>query len=132
MFISSNLKHLRTKFLFTQAQMADEIGVSRVTYNNYESGRLEVNIPTLIKLSRKYGISLDEMVNSDLSSEKIDYSIVGGNIIVGESNHGTINNNRHITQLPPQERITSIEQRIDIIEKQVSDIIHLLQKESIK
>jgi DNA-binding XRE family transcriptional regulator len=132
MFITSNLKYLRNKFLFTQAHMADEIGVSRVTYNNYESGRLEVNIPTLIKLSQKYGVSMDEIINSDLSL-KNNSAIISGGIIIGNSNHGTINHNEYIplTSQEQQEVINEVailRQKVGSLEQRIVDLSNSLSE----
>lgn len=144
MFITSNLKYLRNKFLFTQAHMADEIGVSRVTYNNYESGRLEVNIPTLIKLSQKYGVLIDEIINSDLSLKNGSPAVSGSVIQIGNSNHGTINLSSQEQQEVINEvamlrlEVSSLRQRITDLSNSLSEkdetiqaqkqLIQLLQK----
>ncbi|WP_407894369.1 helix-turn-helix domain-containing protein [Lacticaseibacillus sp. N501-2] len=53
---------------WTQAQLAEAIGVSVKTVSNWENGRTMPDIQSLIRLSRLYGLSLDELLTegSDL------------------------------------------------------------------
>ena len=53
------LKELRKINLKTQDELAQIINVSHGTYNNYEQGKFEPNIATLIKLADYFNVSLD-------------------------------------------------------------------------
>lgn len=69
MINSKELKILRKSFKFTQAEMAEKLGVSRVSYLRWENGQLQPH--------PRHARKIDEMVksvkNSDiLNSSKID------------------------------------------------------------
>lgn len=60
--LSKNLKDLRKQYGYTQAFVADKIGITCQSYQAYEWG---ITIPTLqnfIKLANLYDVSLDELI----------------------------------------------------------------------
>lgn len=62
-------KELRLNANLTQEELAKNINLSRDTYKNYEQGRTEPNIQTLITIANYYNVSLDylcERQNKDL------------------------------------------------------------------
>ncbi len=52
-------KELRINANLTQEELAKKISLSRDTYKNYEQGRTEPNIQTLITIADYYNVSLD-------------------------------------------------------------------------
>lgn len=48
---TNRLVQLRKKRGLTQQQIADEIGVKRNTYSDWENGKTEPNFQTLLKLT---------------------------------------------------------------------------------
>ena len=56
------IKELRTKLGISQLDLAKNLGIHPSTLFNYETGRAEPNIKTLIKLADYYHVSLDELV----------------------------------------------------------------------
>ena len=60
---SNNLKALRAKKGYKQAEIADSIGVTVSTWSNYEVGKSEPNLEILIKISDFFGISLDLLLS---------------------------------------------------------------------
>ena len=56
------LKELRTDIGFTQKQLADRLVLSKNVICEYEKGRSEPNIDTLIKLADTFGCSIDYLV----------------------------------------------------------------------
>ncbi|MGN0405221.1 MAG: helix-turn-helix domain-containing protein [Bariatricus sp.] len=56
------LKRLRKSQGYTQADVAEIIGVSRQTFSNYERGLREPALKVLVTLANFYGVSLDELV----------------------------------------------------------------------
>jgi len=60
---SNNLKALRAKKGYKQAEIADSIGVTVSTWSNYEVGKSEPNLEILIKISNFFGISLDSLLS---------------------------------------------------------------------
>jgi putative transcriptional regulator len=59
MAVTSRLQELRAERQWTQAQLADEVGVSRQTINSIETGRFEPSLSLALKLARLFGTSVD-------------------------------------------------------------------------
>lgn len=57
-----NLKNLRKTFNKTQEEIAKNLNLQKQTYQNYELGKREPNIDTLIKLADYFDVSLDFLV----------------------------------------------------------------------
>ncbi|RYY41640.1 MAG: XRE family transcriptional regulator [Chitinophagaceae bacterium] len=67
-YFSQNLKHLRKRSARTQEQLGQELRVGRTTIANYESGFSGPTDPeVLVRLSRIFGVSIDELLTRDLS-----------------------------------------------------------------
>lgn len=60
------LKTLRLNNKLTQSEMAQILKTSRSTYNNYERGNAEPNIPTLIKMADYFHTTIDSIVGHDV------------------------------------------------------------------
>ena len=56
---TNRLVQLRKKRGLTQQQIADEIGVNRGSYSNWEKGKREPSFENLIKLADLLDVSLD-------------------------------------------------------------------------
>ena len=63
------LKELRKENQKTQDDLARALNVSHGTYNNYEQGKYEPNIDTIIKLANYYDVSIDYLVGRDYKNE---------------------------------------------------------------
>ena len=61
--ISMNLKRLRKEHQYTQENVAEKINVSRQSIAKWENGESTPDIDTLIKLSKLYDVTLDNLVN---------------------------------------------------------------------
>lgn len=61
MIIASKLKELRIASGLTQEQLSQIIGISRVNYTRYETGKVRPDYETLIKIADYYDVSLDEL-----------------------------------------------------------------------
>ena len=64
-----NIKYLRKVRNLTQDQLADKIGVNRAMIGSYEEGRAVPKLPALQILSHYFNVSIDSLVNVDLSTE---------------------------------------------------------------
>ena len=56
------LKELRQERDYSQQEMANLLGVSRVVYNRYENGKREIPLVLLVKLADEFNTSLDYIV----------------------------------------------------------------------
>lgn len=62
------LRNLRKQKKITQAQIAEYLNLSPVGYGNYETGKTEPNIETLIKIADFYGVSVDYVVGHNMNN----------------------------------------------------------------
>lgn len=65
-FLSTNLKLLRKVRKMSQEDVAQELGLTRSSYSGYENGVAEPGIGNMIRMSRFFKISLDDLVKQDL------------------------------------------------------------------
>lgn len=63
-----HLRQLRTDIGMTQEAFAESIGISKTTYNNYETGAREPRSDFWEKVSREYNVTVDFLLG--LSNEK--------------------------------------------------------------
>lgn len=67
------LKVLRKKKGLTQQQIADEIGVNRGSYSNWENGKREPNFENLSMLACIFDVSIDFLLSENLEISKETY-----------------------------------------------------------
>lgn len=70
MYLRENLRHLRLACGYTQQAVADALGVERSTYAYYEVGKSQPSVETLAKLSRMFGVTLDQLVLPSLEPKQ--------------------------------------------------------------
>jgi len=68
----NNLKLYRKKFGKSQQDIADYLGVTQVSYGNYELGKRQVGIDVLNRLADLYGVSIDDLVGRADVGKKIE------------------------------------------------------------
>ena len=59
--VGNNLKEIRTKLGITQAELADQVGVARVSIVAIENGRFIPTIETALRISRALNVSLEKI-----------------------------------------------------------------------
>ncbi len=64
--LSENLRFLRNNKRKNQERMAAEFGLKRITYSKYEEDTSTPKIITLIKMSRYFKISIDDLLTKNL------------------------------------------------------------------
>ncbi len=62
LYLRTNLRSLRLACGYTQRDVAAALGVVRSTYAYYETGKSQPDVETLVKLSRMFGVTLDQLV----------------------------------------------------------------------
>jgi len=60
-----NLKRLRLELWDSQLSLSKKIGISHTTIHNMEKGASEPSMQTLLKLSKFFDISIDELVGNN-------------------------------------------------------------------
>ncbi len=66
-YLNQNIKYLRKIKGYTQADLAERIGIKRSLIGAYEEERAEPKIETIQKLSYLFDLNLDQLINQDLS-----------------------------------------------------------------
>lgn len=75
---SERLKQLRNEKGLTQQEIADKMGVNRVTYTNWENGIKEPKLDMIVQLATEFNCTLDYLLGtSDVNALEIGKSIEG-------------------------------------------------------
>ena len=59
--MDNNLKNLRKLKKVSQNDLADDLSVSRQTINSIENGKFDPSLTLAMKLTRYFGVSLEEI-----------------------------------------------------------------------
>ncbi|NJO88056.1 MAG: helix-turn-helix domain-containing protein [Chloroflexia bacterium] len=70
-FLGLNIKYLRKQRKLTQDQLADKIGVNRAMIGSYEESRAIPKLSALRIISHYFGVSIDDLINTDICTKKI-------------------------------------------------------------
>ena len=65
--MKNRLKVLRAERNWSQAQLADLLGVSRQTVNAIETGKYDPSLPLAFKLAALFGLKIEEIFEPDES-----------------------------------------------------------------
>lgn len=65
--VNKNLKFLRTQLGLTQKQLAEKLGLKQAAVGAYEEERATPPVTSLVEISRIFNVSLDLLINKDLS-----------------------------------------------------------------
>lgn len=63
--VRNALKVLRAERSWTQARLAEELGVSRQTVNALEAGRYDPSLPLAFTIARVFGLTIEEIFFPD-------------------------------------------------------------------
>lgn len=74
MFLPDNLKYLRNRHGLSQQALADRLELGRSTLAEYERGKTQPAIDSLVRLSEIFQVSLDDLIRKNLQKE--DYEIL--------------------------------------------------------
>ncbi|UII33105.1 LexA family transcriptional regulator [Fulvivirga ulvae] len=70
-YIGKNIKKIRTAKRLSQAAFADIFDITRGSIGAYEEGRAEPKIDTIIQIANYFGISIDLLLNKELSVNEL-------------------------------------------------------------
>jgi len=59
--VGNNLKELRLKIGMTQAELAEQVGIARVSIIAIENGRFIPTIETALRISQVFNISIEKI-----------------------------------------------------------------------
>lgn len=63
--MKNRLKVLRAERDWTQAQLAEQLDVSRQTINAIEKGKFDPSLPLAFRAARLFGLSIEEVFQDD-------------------------------------------------------------------
>ena len=63
--MKNRLKVLRAENDWSQARLAEELGVSRQTVNAIETGKYEASLPLAFDIARVFGKTIEEIFTAD-------------------------------------------------------------------
>ncbi len=66
--MKNRLKVLRAERDWTQAQLANELEVSRQTVNAIEKGKFDPSLPLAFRAARLFGLSIEEIFQDEVAS----------------------------------------------------------------
>lgn len=66
--MKNRLKVLRAERDWTQAQLADELEVSRQTVNAIEKGKFDPSLPLAFRAARLFGLTIEEIFQDETDS----------------------------------------------------------------
>ena len=72
MGVAKNIKALRVGADMTQQQLADIVGVKREAVAQWEAGLAMPRLGTAVKLVRRFGIGLDDLVGDDMPEQTVE------------------------------------------------------------
>lgn len=110
MKLKDNLRFLRRKAGLTQAELAKKLHIKQYNISDYEIGRIEPNIQTLIKFADVFDVSIDFLVG---------HKTKAGDDIEIENNV-----NSYINQMQIDKHLISINDSIkDLDDEKKKDIV---------
>lgn len=69
MFLSKNIKFLRTSQNITQAELCEKLGVQRTMISAYEDGRSEPKLSSLTVIAELFDVTMDELLYHDIQEK---------------------------------------------------------------
>ena len=72
MYLSNNLRYLRSKSKLSQQRLANILDLSRSQIASYEAGIAEPNTKSLMNLSKFFGVLLHELIEMDLEKNAFE------------------------------------------------------------
>ena len=68
--VNNRLRVLRAERDWSQAELAERLGVSRQTVNAVETGKYDPSLPLAFKLAQLFGLRIEDVFQPDASAEK--------------------------------------------------------------
>ena len=65
----NRLKVLRAERNWTQAQLADQLDVSRQTVNAIETGKFDPSLPLAFKAARLFGMTIEDIFEDESATD---------------------------------------------------------------
>ena len=73
------LKALRKTRKITQEELADEMGISKTSVVNYESGTRKIPLELIIKFAEYFDVSIDQLISTNVTNKDKEHMIFSNN-----------------------------------------------------
>lgn len=88
-FFGKNIRKIRSIQKISQAEFADLFELSRASVGSYEEGRAEPKIELINKVANHFSITLDELINKELTVNELYHFDVGSEPTFKSTQHST-------------------------------------------
>ena len=122
MYFSKNLKGLRISQKLKQSELDEKLGVGKNATSNYELGRINPTLETLLKIADYFSVSIDGLLRQDMAVEGVNEPAAKYGATIKQTNNG--GNGNHNTIIHTESDWAGMEQRI----KDLESIIELQKK----
>lgn len=89
------LKECRVKAGYTQAEVAEWLGISEAGYRHWEKESRDLNLKDAVKLAVFFHCSLDDLINDDDDDNRNEYALSGDETKLIELYRSTDNRGKH-------------------------------------
>ena len=104
MELHDRLHELRKKNGYTQAELAEKLGVSRQSISNWELGTIVPSTSRLKKISELYSVPLETLLRDDVSGEQKKDDENATNIESASSESGPVANEDTVAKKRPKKK----------------------------
>lgn len=77
-FLGEKIRKFRKELGITQTELAQKLNISFQAVSNWERGAAPPDLDNIVKLSQLFGITVDNLLNTNLSNEPVYIGIDGG------------------------------------------------------
>lgn len=123
MYLKENIRFLRKLKGLNQADFGVHVDLKGETVSNYEREISKPDIDTIVKMSKFFGVSIDDLVNKDFSNQKNEPNRVEEPFIpYGKSN---CKNELEMCQLKlehSQSKVELLQRHVEVLEKYIEKI----------
>ena len=99
--LNERLRSLRLSMGLTQMQVAEALNIDRSTYTYYETGKTVPDVKTIIKLSKIFNVSYQQILDDESVSSNTSNSVRDRNFTLSE-----------MSELTKQERLMIVAYRL--------------------
>jgi len=126
--IGENIKKYRKASRLTQKELAEKIGVSTITIQNYENSRREPSIEKLNKIAKELGINASSLLSDNFSSKINEFDETIKEIIICHVQKYNDTHDDKVIENLINELISAYRTKEEYILKRCEDNMHIANK----
>ena len=75
----ARMRKCRETYGYTQAEVADKVGLSEAAYKSYENGNRRIPVDALTRVAALYNVSVDELLGNAITRDNAPTHSIQGN-----------------------------------------------------